>query len=418
MKLFIGDDWAIDHHDIEIIDAHGEKLAAERVPEGVVGLRRLFMLIAEITHRATPDLSQVHLCIEGDRGAWTQYLQASGLNLYVVNPLSASRFREAFTVSGAKSDKTDAHVLAELVRLDRNQRPRPINSDLATSLPPLTHAHQKLVQDRTAHINRLKGELRQYFPFAIEAYSKVKFTSNDGLQLLAMAPDPISAAHLDAAAISEVLRAGNRRNIEAHVDHIMGALAQESIPQSALVVEAHATVVKVLCGVLTVMNSSLDDLETVISNHFRRHPDYEIYISLPGISDLSGARLLAEYGDCSDRFPTSHARQNFSMVTPVTRQSGKYTSIQCRHFGNQFLASNIRQICHNATQSKSTGTEFHRFYDELTAGGMARGTALRRLGCRLVAILHACLKAHEKYDPAKAWKRYGNQSNGPILAAA
>jgi hypothetical protein len=45
--VFVGDDWAEGHHDIEIMDAHGKKLCRTRFPEGVEGVQQLHALIAD-----------------------------------------------------------------------------------------------------------------------------------------------------------------------------------------------------------------------------------------------------------------------------------------------------------------------------------------------------------------------------------
>jgi hypothetical protein len=37
--LFVGDDWAEDHHDIEIVDDTGRVLTRRRLPEGLEGTR-------------------------------------------------------------------------------------------------------------------------------------------------------------------------------------------------------------------------------------------------------------------------------------------------------------------------------------------------------------------------------------------
>ena len=45
MRLFVGDDWAEDHHDVEVMDEAGKVLARRRLPEGVAGMARLHELI-------------------------------------------------------------------------------------------------------------------------------------------------------------------------------------------------------------------------------------------------------------------------------------------------------------------------------------------------------------------------------------
>ena len=122
--LFVGDDWAEDHHDVEVVDEAGKRLVKKRLPEGVAGVAQLHGLIADhLPEDADP--ADVVVGIETDRGPWVQALLAAGYIVFAVNPLQAARYRERHGVSGAKSDPGDAHVLAELVRLDRAHH-RPI----------------------------------------------------------------------------------------------------------------------------------------------------------------------------------------------------------------------------------------------------------------------------------------------------
>ena len=66
--------------------------------------------------------------IETDRGPWVAALVAAGYKVFAINPMSVARYRERHSTSGAKSDAGDAHVLAEIVRLDRAHH-RPVAGD-------------------------------------------------------------------------------------------------------------------------------------------------------------------------------------------------------------------------------------------------------------------------------------------------
>ena len=149
--IFVGDDWAEDHHDLEVVDEGGRRLARRRVPEGVEGLGRLHALIAECLDRAgealepgepgaagepgeggdggeggeggPDDPGRVVIGIEVDHGPWVQALLAAGYRVYAVNPLQVARYRERHGVSGAKSDAGDAHTLADMVRTDLQDTP-------------------------------------------------------------------------------------------------------------------------------------------------------------------------------------------------------------------------------------------------------------------------------------------------------
>ncbi|WP_432097687.1 IS110 family transposase, partial [Streptomyces sp. bgisy100] len=125
--LLIGDDWAEDHHDVELQDETGRKLAAANLPEGVAGIARLHELVVRHGGESL-EPGEVVIGIETDRGSWVQALTASGYQVYAINPRQVARFKERYASSGAKSDKGDAHALADMVRIDRDQL-RPVAGD-------------------------------------------------------------------------------------------------------------------------------------------------------------------------------------------------------------------------------------------------------------------------------------------------
>ncbi len=63
--LFVGDDWAEDHHDVELMDEAGRTLAKARLPEGVAGIARLHAMIAE--HLGEDRRLQAEVCGSGSR---------------------------------------------------------------------------------------------------------------------------------------------------------------------------------------------------------------------------------------------------------------------------------------------------------------------------------------------------------------
>lgn len=175
--LFVGDDWAEDHHDIEVQGQDGRRLARARLPEGIAGLARLHELIAE--HLTDEDVDpqtgfvgqNVVIGIETDRGTWVSALVAAGYQVFPLNPVQVARYRERHGASGAKSDRGDAHVLAEIVRLDRaHHRPMAGESPQVEGLKLVARVHQSAIWDRTRHLQRLRSALREFFPAALEAF--------------------------------------------------------------------------------------------------------------------------------------------------------------------------------------------------------------------------------------------------------
>jgi hypothetical protein len=119
--LFLGDDWAEAHHDIELVDGAGQVLARRRLPEGMAGFTILHELIADHLDPAA-EPAQVMVGIETDRGPWVQALLAAGYTVFAINPLQVARYRERHSPSGAKSDA------AGCASVDRDHSVGPIPS--------------------------------------------------------------------------------------------------------------------------------------------------------------------------------------------------------------------------------------------------------------------------------------------------
>jgi hypothetical protein len=190
MVLFVGDDWSEDHHDVEVQDGSGRRLARVRLPEGVAGIARLHALIGQFVD---PDdaagAAQALVGIETDRGPWVAALVAAGYRVFAINPMQVARYRERHCTSGAKSDAGDAHALADMVRTDAHQlRAVAGDSELGDAVKVVARAHQSMIWERSRHMLRLRAALREFFPAALEAYEGL--TAPDAVELLAAAPDP------------------------------------------------------------------------------------------------------------------------------------------------------------------------------------------------------------------------------------
>lgn len=401
--LLVGDDWAEDHHDIEVMaDGTGRVLRTARLPEGIAGIARFHELVAEFVPDDA-DPSQVLVCIETDRGPWVRALIAAGYQVYAVNPKQAARHRELVSLSGAKSDKVDAHTLADMLRTRRHQlRPVAADSDLAEAVKVLARAHQRLVWERTRHLLRLRTALRDYFPAALTAYTHgpLELTSPDVLELLTKAPTPAAAARLTLTQISAALTKARRRDIDAKAAAIQAVLRTEHLGQPDIVTTAYAATVRSTVAILQTLNTEITGLESQVEAYFGQHPDAEIYLSQPGIGAILGARVLAEFGDATDRYADAKSRKNYAGTTPITRQSGKTKTVHARFIRNDRL---IDALHRQASAAIIYNTDIRAYYDHHRARGLSHHPALRQVANRLVGILHGCLKTHTPYNPHTAW---------------
>ena len=403
MVLLVGDDWAEDHHDVEIQGADGRVLRVARVAEGMAGMARLHELIAEFL--ADDDgPGQVVIGIETDRGPWVRALVAAGYAVFAVNPKQAARHREVLSLSGAKDDKTDAHTLADMVRTRRHQlRPVAADSELAEGIKVLARAHQAMIQERTRHMLRLRAALRDYFPAALDAYQQgtLTLTGADVLALLAKAPTPTAAAQLTTGQITAALKtAGRRGDLAARAAAVQAALRTEQLSQSDLVTGAYAATVRSTVAVLQTLTTEIAALESQVEAYFGRHPDAEIYRSQPGLGAILGARVLAEFGDAPGRYTDAKARKNYAGTAPITRQSGKLKTVHARFVHNNRL---INALGLQANAATLHDPDVRAYYHQLRTRGLGHHAALRQIANRLVGILHGCLKTHTPYNPHTAW---------------
>jgi transposase len=395
--LFVGDDWAEEHHDIELMDHAGRALARAKLPEGVAGIARLHAMIGE--HLGEDEEPTVVVGIETERGPWVQALIAAGYQVHAVNPLQAARYRERHSVSGAKSDTKDAHVLADMVRTDRHQL-RPVAGDSAEveAVKVLSRAHKTLIWERTRHLLRLRHALREFFPAALVAFDDL--TAVDALDLLAAAPDPSAAAVLSLDTISAALKKARRHNRAAKAEAIAAALRTAHLGQPPVLAAAYAVTVRAQVAILTVLNTQIAEMEEQVEANFSKHPDADIYLSQPGLGAMLGARVLGEFGDAKERYTDGRARRNYAGTSPITRQSGKKKVVMARYVHNDRLLDALGRQAFCALRA-SPGAR--AYYDRIRTRGTGHHAALRQLGNRLVGILHGCLKTGTKYDEAKAW---------------
>jgi transposase len=401
--LFVGDDWAEGHHDLEVQDDQGRVLARRRVHGGITGIVKFHELVAEfLADDSGPE--QVLVGIETDRGPWVRALIAAGYVVFGVNPKLAARHREVVSLSGAKDDKTDAHTLADMVRTRRHQlRPIEADSDLAAGIKVLTRAHQTLIQERTRHMLRIRAALLDYFPAALVAYQlgTLTLTSPDVLTLLAKAPTPAAAAKLTTAQITAALKmAGRRGDVPGRAAAVRAALRTEQLGQSDIVAAAYAATIRSGVAILQTLNTEITGLEDEVEAYLGLHPDVEIYRSLPGLGPILGARVLAEFGDAPGRYTDAKARKNYAGTAPITRQSGKMKTVHARFINNDRLL-NALDLQAGAAILRDHYVRAH--YDQLRARGLGHHAALRQLANRLVGILHGCLKTRTHYDPETGW---------------
>lgn len=398
--IYLGVDWAEAHHDACLLDESGRILARVRVPDGIAGVAQLHAMVSD--HASEP--REVAVGIELDRGLLVGALASADYRVFAINPLSVDRYRDRHATSGAKSDASDAKLLADIVRTDRhNLRELAADSDLADAVKVLCRAHKDMIWGRQRLVSRIRNLLREFYPGALEAFG-TNLSDRDALAVLAAAPTPAQGRRLSEARIAQALRrGGRRRHLTTRAAEIAQALAKPQLEAPEILAKAYAASVRTQIGVLEQTVAAVEELERELSSTFRSHPDAEIYLSQPGLGDVLGARALGEFGDDPNRYANPKSRKAYAGTAPITKASGTKRVVLARFARNDRIADTCQLWAFSAL-TRSPGAR--RYYDELRARGKTHNHALRQLANRLVGILHTCLNRHELYREDIAWHHH------------
>ncbi|MGV9351606.1 IS110 family transposase [Streptomyces spiralis] len=400
--IYCGIDWAERTHDVALVDDKGELLAKRRITDDAAGYRILLDLLAE--YGDTED-TPIPVAIETSRGLLVAVLRQSQRQIFAINPMAVARYRDRHSVSRKKSDPGDALVLANILRTDMAMhRPLPNDTDLARAVAVLARAQQDATWNRQQMANQLRSLLREYYPAAVDAFA----TWQNGLcrpearELLKLAPTPAKAARLNRTQIQAALkRASRKRRIESDAERIRQVFRADWAHQPPLVEGALGQQMLALLGQLEAACTAADNLAKAVEEAFPQHPDAEVILSFPGLGVQLGARVMAEIGDDHTRFADARGLKAYAGASPITRASGKKSSITRRRVKNDRL-NHAGYLWAFAAPNGSPGAKAHyrRRRDE---HGDWHAAALRNLFNRMLGQLYHCLQEHELFDEQTAF---------------
>jgi transposase len=391
----IGWDWADRKHDLWICPADQTKpehLVLEQTPEAI------HAWVAKLRQRFAGQ--PVAICLETSRGPVISALQAYDfIVLFPINPKALKSYRAAFSVSGAKDDRTDAILLEEYVRLHQDKlRALEPDTELTRTLGGLVEARRQLVDERTRFVEQLHSLLKMYYP-AAEMLLGEQLTTPMASEFLVRWPDLDSLQKATANTLRAFFLKHNSRNsekIQARLDSIARARALTTDP--AIILPARLRV-SALVRMLKPLHQAIDTMEAQIERLMDQHPDREIFRSFPGAGPCLAPRLLVAFGTNRERFRSAVEVAQFYGIAPVMRQSGTTKTVQvrtrCPKFGRQTYHENAG--C--ALREELWASAFHcRYKNEHDS---RHHQANRSLAFKLIRVYFACWKNRTPYDPEK-----------------
>src|SRR5215475_14456245 len=381
---FIGIDWADQKH-IWCLQAAGseqrESGELEHTPEAVESW------VAHLYQRFAP--RPIAVAVEQSRGALVFMLSKYELfHLFPVPAQMAASMRQALYPSGAKDDPRDADLLLDLVLQHRKKLRRlSPDSEATRRVQNLVEERRKLVDEKTAQINRLTDHLKVYFPQMLDWFGRL-----DSELVCALLEQLQKVSPASLRAFFRKHRCRDRERLEGRVEAIRRALPAI---QDRAVIEAKSAAVKVIVQLVRVLVEGIEDLDGQIEEAAAAHPDFFIFDSLPGAGPVMAPRLLAAFGSQRERYRSAREIQSFSGIAPVTESSGKRKWVHFRWACPKFL----RQSFHEWAGHSIVQSEWARvYYQQQRSRGNTHHAAVRALAFKWIRILFRCWQDGVAYD--------------------
>jgi transposase len=405
-QILVGVDWADAEHAVHVLFPDGRVSATqvEQTPEA------LDAWIAQLGE-PFPD-GTIAIALEQKHGALVAgLLKFPHVRLYPINPAQLANYRKAVVNSGAKSDPSDAQLLAQFLQHYQDQL-RPLKPDDAQTreLALLAQDRRTAVDQRTALTLELKSTLKQYFPLVLLLVQS-KLYAQFICRLLLKWPTLGELQKAKRHTVRNFFYANNLRgdHIEQKLDQIDQAVA---LTEDPALLSAGARRAKKLAQLLLVLNQTIGEYDEQMAKLLEAHADYEIFKSLPGAALQMQARLLTAFGTDRDRFDSAEQIQALSGIAPVTRQSGKSRIVSHRWACPKFLKQTFHEYAGlSIKQSKWANA----YYTLQRKNGKTAQMAKRALAYKWMRIIFRCWKNRVPYDEAKYIESL-KRAKSPLLA--
>jgi transposase len=404
-RWYAGVDWASESHHVFLTDDKGRKLGEKVFRHSGEGLAEMAAwLIA--TSAAEP--SQVAIAIEVPHGPVVETLIERGFAVHAINPKQMDRFRDRFTLAGAKDDSRDAETMASGLRTDPRCFRRLAAADPAViQLREWSRIAEDLGAERVRLTNRMREQLWRYFPAMLELDGDLG--AEWLLDLWEIAPTPAKARRIRETTIARLLKRNRIRRFDAA--HVLETLRRLPVTLAEGAIEAACAHIAMLISRIRLLNRQITDAhrqldrltmslatpEEPVSDQSEPQ-DAALLASLPGVGRIVLATLLAEAWDPLQRRDYA-ALRSLTGVAPVTKRSGKMRIVIRRLACHPRLANAVYHWARVAVQHDGRS---RAKYAALRGRGHSHGRALRSVADRLLAVACAMLKTRTVFNPSLA----------------
>mgnify|MGYP002789683152 CR=1 FL=1 len=405
-RWYAGVDWASQSHHVFLTDRDGRKLGEKVFRHGGEGLADMATWLMAASGADDPGL--IHVAIEVPHGPVVETLIERRFGVHAINPKQMDRFRDRFTLAGAKDDSRDAETMASALRTDpRCFRRLAAGDPIVIELREWSRITEDLGAERIRLTNRMREQLRRYFPALLGLDSDLGAPWL--LDLWEAAPTPGKAARIRETTVARILKRHRIRRFDAA--HVLSVLREPAVTVADGTTRAAQAHIITLLARIRLLNRQIDDAHRQLDRltaqlaqsgetepgQLKQH-DATILASLPGVGRIVLATLLAEAWDALQR--RDHAAlRSLTGVAPITKRSGKSRIVIRRQACHPRLANAMYHWARVAVQRDAVS---RAKYTALRTRGKTHGRALRPVADRLLNVACAMLKAGASFHPSQA----------------
>jgi transposase len=388
---FAGVDWASEEHAVCVVDADGRIVEGRRYGHHERGIKALCKRLI--------DLGVQLVALERPDGLLVDRLLDAGISLIAVHPNQVVAMRPRFSAAGGKSDSFDSFVLAELARTDSHRfRVLVPDSDATKALRALTRAREDLVAHRVAVANELRAQLEAFWPGAVGLFADID--SPISLAFIKRYPSPADTHGLGEARLARFLARRAYSGTRTPKDLLDRVRASASGRAQALESDARRQIVLALVAALQPIVARIAELTSEIRVALADHVDGDTFRSLfrDPKSAVCAATMLAEIGDCRERYPTKQTLAADGGQAPVAVESGKSKRARFRWACDHRLRGAIATMADTSRHHNPWAADI---YARARARGATHQHAIRILGRAWCGVIWRLWQDHSTYDPAQ-----------------
>jgi transposase len=392
MQVYIGIDWSERKHDVVFMNAAGAALAQFEIPHSPEG----FLRLDETRWRMKLALEDCAVGLETAHNLLIDFLWSRGYSkVYVVPPTTVKSNRKRFSSSAARSDPSDALVIADSLRTDHGRlQPWRPDSLLTRQIRAKVSLFNHLKNSTVRLSNRLRAVLLRYYPAVLNMFST--WPTKVAIEFIRALPAPRDAESLTFDQFQRFARQHRYPNPK----RLPACFARLRSPQPEAAqetVEVYQDEAVLLATMFLTMMRAKEQALRELKTLFRKHPDHVVFDSLPGAGDFLAPALLAKFGDDRKRFPTPASVQALAGTCPVTDQSGKRRIIKFRRACDREFRAIAQQW---AIASLNQSAWANAYFQQTRPRCRYSSLAYRRLANRWLAILWKLWQTGQIYDEA------------------